>query len=133
MVKALSAKGVARAPRVKLAGTVLSLVRLENGRQTRGKLHQLSITGGLLHMETPLDEGIKVELIFHVGESTVRTPARMLFPMWATQGCLQPFEFSGLDEEDRCNLRVDLERLLDGSTDASVPAQEENSEASPDS
>jgi hypothetical protein len=133
MVKALSAKGVARAPRVKLAGTVLSLVRLENGRQTRGKLHQLSITGGLLHMETPLDEGIKVELIFHVGESTVRTPARMLFPMWATQGCLQPFEFSGLDEEDRCNLRVDLEKLLDGSTDASVPAQEENSEASPDS
>jgi hypothetical protein len=133
MVKALSAKGVARAPRVKLAGTVLSLVRLENGRQTRGKLHQLSITGGLLHMETPLDEGIKVELIFHVGESTVRTPARMLFPMWATQGCLQPFEFSGLDEEDRCNLRVDLEKLLDGSTDASVPAQEENSEASADS
>jgi len=125
MVKALSAKAAARAPRVKLAGTVLSLVRLENGRQTRGKLHQLSITGGLLHLETPLDEGIKVELIFHVGESTVRSQARMLFPMWATQGYLQPFEFADLDEEDRCNLRVDLERLLDRSQNAIVPAQAE--------
>jgi hypothetical protein len=125
MVKALSAKAAARAPRVKLAGTVLSLVRLENGRQTRGKLHQLSITGGLLHLETPLDEGIKVELIFHVGESTVRSQARMLFPMWATQGYLQPFEFADLDEEDRCNLRVDLERLLDRSPNAMVPAPAE--------
>jgi hypothetical protein len=125
MAKALSAKGAARAPRVKLAGTVLSLVRLENGRQTRGKLHQLSITGGLLHLETPLDEGIKVELIFHVGESTVRSHARMLFPMWATQGYLQPFEFADLDEEDRCNLRVDLDRLLDRSANAIVHAQAE--------
>ena len=124
MVKALSAKAP-RAPRVKLAGTVLSLVRLENGRQTRGKLHQLSITGGLLHLETPLDEGIKVELIFHVGDSTVRTWARMLFPMWATQGYLQPFEFADLDDEDRCNLRVDLQRLLDTSAGRAVPGQEE--------
>jgi hypothetical protein len=123
MVKASSGNLTPRAPRVKLAGTVLSLVRLENGRQTRGKLHQLSITGGLLHLETPLDEGIKVEVIFHVGNSTVRSKARMLFPMWATQGYLQPFEFDELDEEDRCNLRVDLERLLDCSAAVIVPAE----------
>jgi len=120
MVKASSVNVTPRAPRVKLAGTVLSLVRLENGRQTRGRLHQLSITGGLLHLETPLDEGIKVEVIFHVGESTVRSKARMLFPMWATQGYLQPFEFTGLDDEDRCNLQVDLQRLLDCSAAAIV-------------
>src|SRR5579864_697538 len=125
MVKALPVNHSPRAPRVKLAGTVLSLVRLESGRQTRGKLHQLSITGGLLHLETPLDEGIKVEVIFHVGNSTVRSKARMLFPMWATQGYLQPFESDELDEEDRCNLRVDLERLLDTSAGRAVPGQEE--------
>jgi hypothetical protein len=125
MVKASSVNATPRAPRVKLAGTVLSLVRLENGRQTRGRLHQLSITGGLLHLETPLDEGIKVEVIFHVGESTVRSKARMLFPMWATQGYLQPFEFAGLDEEDRCNLQVDLQRLLDCSAAAIVPTPAE--------
>jgi hypothetical protein len=116
MVKVSSARAATRAPRVKLAGTVLSLVRLENGRQTRGKLHQLSITGGLLHLETPLDEGIKVEVIFHVGSSTVRCKARMLFPMWATKGYLQPFEFADLGEEDRSNLQADLQRLLDSST-----------------
>jgi len=131
MAKA-SLKNANRAPRVKLAGTVLSLVRLENGRQTRGKLHQLSITGGLLHLDTPLDEGIKVEVIFHVGSSTVRSQARMLFPMWATQGYLQPFEFADLDEEDRCNLRVDLQRLLDCSAATIVPAPAEIAERSSD-
>jgi hypothetical protein len=132
MAKASSGNVTPRAPRVKLAGTVLSLVRLENGRQTRGKLHQLSITGGLLHLEAPLDEGIKVEVIFHVGDSTVRSEARMLFPMWATQGYLQPFEFTDLDDEDRCNLQVDLQRLLDCSGAAVVPAQVEIAEISPD-
>src|ERR1700694_873436 len=132
MDKGSSANLVPRAPRVKLAGTVLSLVRLESGPQTRGKLHQLSTTGGLLRLETPLDEGIKVEVIFHVGSSTVRSKARMLFPMWATQGYLQPFEFDELDEEDRCNLRVDLERLLDSSAASIVPPQAETADISSD-
>ena len=132
MVKVLSANAAPRAPRVKLAGTVLSLVRLENGRQTRGKLHQLSTTGGLLHLEKPLDEGIKVELIFHLGNSTVRCKARMLFPMWATQGCLQPFAFADLDEEDRCNLGVDLQRLLDCSAATIVPTAAEATEIASD-
>jgi hypothetical protein len=132
MAKGASANTTRRAPRVKLAGTVLSLLRLENGRQTRGRLHQLSITGGLLHLDNPLDEGIKVEVIFHVGNSTVRSKARMLFPMWATQGYLQPFEFTDLDDEDRCNLQVDLQRLLDCSAAAIVPAPAEIPEGSLD-
>ena len=70
-----------RAPRVRLGGSVLFLARLENGRQLRGKLHQLSTSGGLLQLDKPLDEGIKVEMIFHVGNSTVRSKAKMLFPM----------------------------------------------------
>jgi hypothetical protein len=32
--------------------------------------------------------------------------------MWATQGCLQPFEFTGLSEEDRRKLESDLQRFL---------------------
>jgi hypothetical protein len=130
MARAATANAKPRAPRVKLAGTVLSLVCLENGRQTRGRLHQLSVTGGLLHLETPLDEGIKVEVIFHVGESTVRTKARMLFPMWATQGYLQPFEFVDLGQEDRSNLQADLQRLLHSSGAAIVPAEAEITEVS---
>src|SRR6202795_4182009 len=101
-----------RAPRVKFSGTILALVRLQSGRQIRARLHQLSFTGGLLHLETPVDEGIKVEVMFHVGGSTIRSQAAMLFPMWATQGCLQPFEFADLSEDDRLKLKADLEKFL---------------------
>ncbi len=122
MAKSCPAATAPRAPRVKLAGTVLSLVKLENGRQLRGRLHQLSVTGGLLQLESPLDEGIKVEVIFHVGDSTVRSKARTLFPMWATQGCLQPFEFADLGDQDRSSLQADLQKLLDSAAAAIVPS-----------
>jgi hypothetical protein len=117
-----------RAPRVKLAGTILALVRLENGRQIRARLHQLSFTGGLLHLDAPLDEGIKAEVMFHVGGSTIRSKAAMLFPMWATQGCLQPFAFADLGEDDRLKLKADLERFL-GSAGVGSYDEEQASEA----
>jgi hypothetical protein len=120
------ADDVRRAPRVKLAGTILALVQLENGRQIRARLHQLSFTGGLLHLEAPLNEGIKAEVMFHVGGSTIRSVTVMLFPMWATQGCLQPFEFTGLGEEDRRKLEADLQRLL-GSPIAASQSVEQTS------
>jgi hypothetical protein len=117
-----------RAPRVKFSGTILALVRLQSGRQIRARLHQLSFTGGLLHLETPVDEGIKVEVMFHVGGSTIRSQAAMLFPMWATQGCLQPFEFADLSEKDRLKLKADLEKFLNSPT-ADLHCEEQASEA----
>ena len=117
-----------RAPRVKLAGTILAMVKLESGREIRARLHQLSFTGGLLHLDAPLDEGIKAEVMFHVGSSTIRSKAAMLFPMWATQGCLQPFEFADLGEDDRVKLKADLEKFL-GSADVGSYDDEQASEA----
>lgn len=117
-----------RAPRVRLAGTILALVQLESGRQIRARLHQLSFTGGLLHLEAPVDEGIKAEVMFHVGGRTVRSKAAMRFPMWATQGCLQPFEFTDLGEDDRLKLKADLEKFL-GSPSAAFPEEEQASAA----
>jgi len=105
---------------VRLGGTVLAIIRLENGKQVRSRLHQLSTSGGLLHLENPLDEKIKVEVIFHLGSSTVRSQAVTLFPMWATQGCLQPFGFCDLAEKDRLRLQADLQQFLD---QAASPAQ----------
>jgi hypothetical protein len=112
---------VVRAPRVKLSGTVLTLLVLENGRQLRADLHQLSTTGGLLHLDQPLDESIRVELAFHIGQSTVRAKARILFPIWATNGCFQPFEFDQLSEEALKNLQVDLQEFLQSSRVAHSP------------
>ena len=101
-----------RGARVKLGGSVLALLQLQNRRQIRTRLNQLSANGGLLQLEKPLDEGIVVEVIFHVGATTVRCKAEMLFPMWATKGCLQPFRFKDLDEEMRASLEEDLSTLL---------------------
>jgi|HubBroStandDraft_5_1064220.scaffolds.fasta_scaffold59305_2 hypothetical protein len=131
MARSTQHEKVNRAPRVKLGGSVLFLARLENGRQLRGKLHQLSTTGGLLQLEKPLDEGIKVEVIFHVGNSTVRSKAKMLFPMWATQGYLQPFEFDELSESERSCLQANLQKLLKGSPAIALPSVEVVNAADP--
>jgi hypothetical protein len=98
--------------RVKLRGSILALIRLPNRRQVRGKLHQLSTSGGLMNVELPLDEKLQVELIFHLGESTIREKAEMMFPMWATQGWLQPFRFIDVPEERTKVLEANLQLLV---------------------
>lgn len=90
-------------------------MRLPNRREIRGKLHQLSTTGGLMHLEKPLDEKLKVELIFHLGETTIREKVEMMFPMWATQGWLQPFRFVELPEANKSALQASLQQFIQGS------------------
>jgi hypothetical protein len=104
--------GQGRPFRVKLRGSILTLMRLPNRREVRGKLHQLSITGGLMHVEKPLDEKLKVELIFNVGKTTIREKAEMMFPMWATQGWLQPFRFIELPEASKQELQKSLLQFI---------------------
>src|ERR1700692_379026 len=101
-----------RNSRVKLGGSILVLVLLENGRQIRGRMSQLSVNGGLVSLEHPLDEAIRVTVLFHLGKTSIRCRAQMMFPMWATQGCLQPFRFLELPEEDRNKLNQELEDLV---------------------
>jgi hypothetical protein len=98
--------------RVKFRGSVLTLMRLPNRREVRGKLHQLSTTGGLMHVEQPLDEKLEVELIFHLGETTIREKAQIMFPMWATQGWLQPFRFIDLPEANKNALQSTLSSFV---------------------
>ena len=98
--------------RVKLRGSVLVLVQLPNKRSVRGAFHQLSVTGGVIHLEKPLDEKLEVELIFHMQEKTVRSKAQMLFPMWATQGWMQPFRFIDLAEASREILDAGLKTFV---------------------
>jgi len=110
-----------RGSRVKLAGSILALVLLENGRQIRARMNQLSVNGGLVSLENPLAEGIAVTVLFHLGCTTVRCQAKMLFPMWATQGCLQPFRFVDLPDASRASLN----RELEGMVRRGAPAEEE--------
>lgn len=95
-----------------MRGSVLTLIRLPNRREVRGKLHQISTTGGLMHLGKPLDEKLVVELIFHLGETTIREKAQMMFPMWATQGWLQPFRFVELPEASKNVLATSLQSFV---------------------
>jgi hypothetical protein len=98
--------------RVKLRGSVLVLVRLPNKRSVRAAIHQLSTSGGVIHLEKPLDEKLEVEVIFHIREATLRGKAQMLFPMWATQGWMQPFRFVDLSDANRETLDEKLKSFL---------------------
>jgi hypothetical protein len=105
-----------RAPRVNLWGTVSATIQLENGRQLWAKTLRISITGGLLELTTCLDEGVTVNLTLHLGSRTVRGKAAMLFPMWATQGYLQPFRFTDLRDEECLALQTEIRELLKQAT-----------------
>lgn len=101
-----------RPSRVKLRGSVLVLVRLPNRRSIRASFHLLSTSGGVIHFEKPLDEKLEVELIFHLRETTIRSKGQMLFPMWATQGWMQPFRFVDMPEASREALDTELNIFL---------------------
>jgi hypothetical protein len=109
--------------RVKLRGSVLALLRLPNRRDVRSAIHQISITGGVVHLEKPLDENLTVEMVFHMGGATIRAKAQLLFPMWATQGWMQPFRFLEMSNESRENLNASLKSLVgDKSSTATAGA-----------
>ena len=110
--KPAQAAPVERPFRVRLRGSVLALVRLPNKRAVRAAIHQLSISGGVIHLEKPLDEKLEVEMIFHISKATIRSKAQMLFPMWATQGWMQPFRFVDLPEKSRDMLDAKLKTFL---------------------
>jgi hypothetical protein len=108
-----------RATRVRLLGTVHALVQLRSGERVRAKLQQLSTSGGVLHISEPLDQSMQVELLFHVGSTTVRNRAELLRPIWATKGYLQPFRFTDLSEGDRSALENDLAGFLQAASNRS--------------
>jgi hypothetical protein len=112
VVSGIEKKVFDRPFRVKLRGSVLVLVRLPNRRSIRAAFHQLSTSGGVIHLEKPLDEKLEVELIFHIREATLRGKAQMLFPMWATQGWMQPFRFVELTDANRETLDTKLRSFV---------------------
>lgn len=120
--KASESKVPERPFRVKLRGSVLVLVRLPNKRSVRAAIHQLSTSGGVIHFEKPLDEKLEVELIFHLQKATIRGKAQMLFPMWATQGWMQPFRFLDLGESSRGILDEKLKSFLGEAKGAAAGA-----------
>jgi hypothetical protein len=103
-----------RAARVQLGDSVLAAIRLEDGRRTKAKLQNISVTGGLLQLQHPLGSGSFVELAFQTQSGPVHGMAEILSPMRRTaSGVLQPFRFVALEDDDHRRLRTSLDHVAD--------------------
>jgi hypothetical protein len=112
-----------RAPRIALRGTVPAAIQLENGRQFTVRLHQLSVTGGLLELVTYLDERSHIALGFAFGSVNVHANAELLFPMRGGLGYLQPFRFTSFGAGVRQTLEIEIATMLRQMMAAARPRQ----------
>lgn len=103
---------VDRAARVKLGGAVRVSLLLAGPRCARAKLHELSVSGGLLHLRQALKDGVHLEMAFHLPSGIVRASGETLRAEWATRGCLQAFRFTRLEDRDRESLQTAVQSLL---------------------
>ena len=112
-----------RAPRVPLRGTVSATIHLENQRVLIAKLHQLSMTGGLLEVATYIDERSRIALAFQLNAAPLLAKAEMLFPMRGGMGYLQPFRFTAFGAGVRQTLEVEIATLLNQTFPLAKPSE----------
>jgi len=105
-----------RFPRARLEGPNPAVLRLKNGRTTGANLQVVSLTGGLLSLPQPVDQGSQVRLIFLTGAGAVLGGAEMLPPI---RDHLQAFRFVSLADEDQRR----LEKLVGQHAAPSQPDQ----------
>ncbi|HXM23302.1 MAG TPA: hypothetical protein VN948_18740 [Terriglobales bacterium] len=98
-----------RAPRVRLTDFTPAVLRFQDGQRASGKLQVLSVTGGLLSLPSPIDQGLRVKLMFLTHTGAVLGAAEMLSPVTSTQ---QPFRFVSLPVDDRRRLGAAIESSL---------------------
>ena len=103
-----------RAPRVHLAPLVPASVHRDDGQRTKGKLHTVSTTGGVLQLASALAQGDFVEIAFQTVAGKVQGLAEMLHPRQQPQdGVLQPFRFIALGDDDNRALRMTVYAATD--------------------
>jgi hypothetical protein len=112
-----------RAPRIALRGAVPAAIQLENGRQLTVRLHQLSVTGGLLELATYIDERSRIAMAFAFGSMNVHANAELLFAMRGGLGYMQPFRFTGFGAGVRLTLEVEITKMLRQMMAAAKPRQ----------
>jgi hypothetical protein len=116
-----------RAPRVHLNASIPAAILVEGGGRARAKLQSISVTGGLLQLQSELSTGDFVEIAFQTRSGPVHGMAEMLHPLRKARtkvqapaqvkaACLQPFRFVALGDQDHHKLTMALDSALD--TDA---------------
>jgi hypothetical protein len=101
------------ARRLKVGGSVIVAIRAEGGPPVRAKLHEVSASGGLLLLTKALEQGDFVEVAFQTSRGMVKGMAELLATRKeSSSGCLQPFRFIALDDDNHTKLRMALDSLL---------------------
>ena len=86
------------------------VLRYPDGRRFSGQLEVISITGGLLCIRQPLQQGSLVKLMFLAKTGSVLGSAEMLSPVaWGQQ----PFRFVALHEDDQSRLHAAIQFSLE--------------------
>jgi hypothetical protein len=98
-----------RAPRVHLADSTPAVLRFQDGQRAAGNLQVFSLTGGLLSLPNPINQGSQVKLMFLTHTGPVLGAAEMLSPVTRTQ---QPFRFVSLQVDDRRRLGAAVQSSL---------------------
>jgi hypothetical protein len=112
-VKAGTKREARKSPRAKLGGAVRVTVRGPGSQRLEARLHEISVTGGLLFLEESIEESSQRMLIFETPAGLVKETAEMLTPHWSTKGSLQPFRFTDPGERSQSRLQRALQHLLD--------------------
>jgi PilZ domain len=112
-----------RATRIRPANTVPAQVSFDGGERIQGKIHTLSINGGLLQLVQALDAGDFVEIAFETPGGAVRGTAEMLPPLQVSaQKTFQAFRFVVLEDRDHEAIRS----MVDSSTERDVQLEPPN-------
>lgn len=108
-----------RAPRVRPTEFTPAVLRAQDGGCFSGELEIFSITGGLLALPKPLNQGSRVKLMFLTQTGPVFGVAEMLRPVsWGQQ----PFRFIVLYENDERRLRAASQPIAEAAGAATIAA-----------
>src|SRR6267142_5658260 len=110
MNELLPSKPNSRSPRLQFAHPTSAVLRFQSGLRIRGKLQVISVTGGLLYLDSPLNQGTRVHLMFLTDAGTVLGTAEMLPSVSGTQ---QPFRFLTIDENNERRLQEIIQSSVD--------------------
>jgi hypothetical protein len=103
-------RAIRRAPRTSFAEITPVVLRRKDGRRIPGKLQVVSLTGGLLCLPKPMDQGSQVKVMFLTRKGPVLGAAEMLSPIsWG----VQPFKFVKLYDDDERRLDAAIQLSLE--------------------
>lgn len=98
-----------RPARLRLADSTPAVLRFPNGGCTTAELQVVSISGGLLNLLEPVEQGSATKLLFLTPTGPVMGDAEMLGPLTRRQ---QPFRFVSLHYDDLCRLETTIQSSL---------------------